>query len=201
MAKLENKDLYFIHIPKNAGTAFIHTYCQNNQVGHYPVSVFPPEIQNKSVAIIRNPYDRLVSVYEYNRMRKNYWHSFDETTKWGPPPLYDFCTTHTFDEFVQEISKLFPILHTLPDWGNHSIPQYQWLINKEGKIVVPYILYYENLQEEIKTKLGIYKRMEQINSSPRKDLREYYQNKETQDIVHKLYGKDFELFGYSKELF
>lgn len=196
MAKISGKDLYFIHIPKNAGTAFIDTYC-NKHHGHFPAHVFPPSTQSKCVAIVRNPYDRLVSIYKYNRMRKNYWHSFDGSTKWGPPPLYDFCINHTFEEFVEKLREIFPNIHRLPDWGNHTTPQYTWLINNQGDLVVPHILYFENLQEEIKIKLNLHKKMKVINPSDGKNYEEYYTEK-TKNIVYQLYQKDFELFQYPK---
>ena len=71
MARINcDKELYFIHIPKNAGTAFCNQFCNGKQIGHRPVIMFDDNIINKSIAIIRNPYDRLVSVYEYNKTKK-----------------------------------------------------------------------------------------------------------------------------------
>jgi len=59
----------FIHIPKNGGCSFRKAYGRGSEKGHphNPASQFPDV---HKVAIIRNPYDRIVSVFTYERLMK-----------------------------------------------------------------------------------------------------------------------------------
>ena len=167
MSRLVNKCMYFIHIPKNAGTSFIETYCNGRQTGHIPIKFLPPPMRTMSLAIVRNPYERLVSIYEYNRLEKSYWHSSDGSTKYQEAPLYKICTKLTFEEFVMKLQSVFHRLNMNNDiegirWFDHCVPQSYWVTDDYNNIVVSNIIKYENLKKEL-LNLGLDKPMKKVN--------------------------------------
>lgn len=190
MSKLINYDLYFIHIPKNGGTSFEKQFC-NNHVGHVSITKLPEEIRNKTIAIVRNPYSRVFSIYNYAKLEKSYWHSNDGTTPYSINPLYNYCSTHTFEEFVKDLC-------VNNKFGNitHCKQQYSWILTPDGTIVSK-IVKLENINDELsdilKTKVNLIK----INSSNNNNnnYNEYF-TEELKEYVYKKYKSDFKLFNY-----
>ena len=189
MSKLKDYDLYFIHIPKNGGTSFEKQFCGVHK-GHLPITKSPKKIWNKTIAIVRNPYDRIISIYNYSKMEKSYWHSKDGSTKYSINPLYKYCSTHSFEQFVKDLCK---------DKFNHVIhvkPQNYWVLTNEGKIVSK-IVKLENINSELSHILGKEVNMIKINTSDNSNYENYY-TEETLELIYNKYKKDFILFDYSK---
>ena len=88
-SRITDTDYIFIHIPKNAGTSFSNKYC-SNQVGHRRANSYNIKYLKKSVAIIRNPYDRLKSCYKYFKMDNNYW-----SKRYGNPKYHNYCKNNS----------------------------------------------------------------------------------------------------------
>jgi len=93
------KQWRFIHIPKNGGCSFRKVYGRGSEKGHphNPASQFPDV---HKVAIIRNPYDRAVSVFTYERLMKKVdaatpvkfrdWLFGDRSSMWANNKKYGF---------------------------------------------------------------------------------------------------------------
>jgi len=209
MARINcDKELYFIHIPKNAGTAFCNQFCNGKQIGHRPVIMFNDNIINKSIAIIRNPYDRLVSIYEYNKTKESYWHRHDGKNGKTKPPLMEYCMTHTFSEFVKHlVSGGF---NNLKHPNNlHIKLQYYYIKPSIGKVRTQ-LIHYENLNEELSEILGKPVELQIQNKSDRQKTHwsEYYEvdndnnnstnNNSLKELVYQYYKYDFMIGGYSK---
>lgn len=209
MARINcDKELYFIHIPKNAGTAFCNQFCNGKQIGHRPVIMFNDNIINKSIAIIRNPYDRLVSIYEYNKTKESYWHRHDGKNGKTKPPLMEYCMTHTFTEFVKHlVSDGF---NNLKHPNNlHIKSQYYYIKPRIGKVRTQ-LIHYENLNEELSEILGQPIKLQIQNKSNRQKTHwsEYYNvdndtnnsntNNSLKELVYQYYKYDFMIGGYSK---
>ena len=188
MSKLINYDLYFIHIPKNGGTSFEKQFC-NKHMGHFAITDFPREIWNKTIAIVRNPYSRVFSIYNYAKLEKSYWHSNDQTTKYSIHPLYNYCSTHTFEEFVKDlcINNKFSNVHL--------IPQYNCVLTPNNTIVSK-IVKLENIDNELSNILNKKVKLIKINSSSNKNYKDYF-TEELKEYVYKKYQLDFKLFNYS----
>lgn len=138
---------------------------------------------------VRNPYDRIVSLYEdkinveesdldYFRDRK------------------EFYPQMSFKEFVKVISKI-------PDEeaDRHFKSLSDFITDENGEGFLNFIGTVENIQEDYKTICDI---LEIKNPEPlphirkskrKKDYREYY-DEETKKLIQKRYKKDFELLGY-----
>ena len=78
--KIKNTNLFYCHIPKTGGTSFIEKYLYNpfKISWHYPVINYPIQIQKKFIAIVRNPYSRLVSCYEFFNKNGLYYEKYIE---------------------------------------------------------------------------------------------------------------------------
>lgn len=185
--KLIDYEMYFIHIPKNGGTSFQKQFIKND-VGHYNITKLPENIWHKTIAIIRNPFTRLISLYNYAKMKKSYWHSIDKSTKYDTHDLFTYCNNNTFTDFIKDISINKELFNHI-----HIRPQYTWIITPNGDIVSK-IIKLENVDEELSNLLKINVKLMKINESTDNKYRNYF-NEETEEIVRNLYRKDFELFG------
>lgn len=188
----------FVQIPKNASTS-IHFKLRNstdNDHNHKTYLDILSEQDNEliesyfSFAVVRNPYDRFISAYEFE-------------TQAGARPF-----NLTFNELILKLEsdRLFselPLVFT---------PQYKFVTIKSF-ILVDKIIRYENLNEEWKnisfiineknkdynfTKIS--DKLEILNASSTRigEVDDYY-TEETKNIIYSLYKKDFELFNYKKD--
>lgn len=126
---------------------------------------------------VRNPYDRLVSAYEF--IKKN---RASNEKQWF----------NTFDEFVD---NLYQLEHYLP------MSKYCFLY---GKNIIEYVIRFESLEQDIKNMLARIgyewnKPFPHMQKTKHKPYKEYY-NKSLQDKVYDIYKKDFEMFKYNKEI-
>ena len=147
-----------------------------------------PNIVNPhgSFAVIRNPFDRVVSRYFFAK-------KVIEVEKKEP------ANKHKIDSFEQFLEERF-------EWGNVNYmwhrairgwyPAYDYVTDKEGNIK-PDIIRFENLNEDLCSYFNIPKMTEArnvtaLNPGTYKDL---YTDKTIQ-IVADWYAKDIETFGY-----
>jgi chondroitin 4-sulfotransferase 11 len=135
-------------------------------------------------AIVRNPWDRMVSIYKYGdgslrqQIKTTFGKKYEELG---------------FREFV-EISK------TLDLTNIHLLPQYEF-IEHDNRLIVDYIGYYENYNKTVKEILSILGLKEQYIPVTRKSKRtksywQYYTPR-TYQKVKKLYHKDIQKLNYS----
>ena len=135
-----------------------------------------------SFSIVRNPWDRMVSIYRYRVEREQ--------------------ETHSFEEFVRELRT--PRLH-LPDsflhWEHWRLSQTSFLSDEMDQIMVNQVYRFENLAD---TYSDLSRRLE-VPISPairleptdrHKDYREYYSDR-TRQTVSQYYAQDIENFGYT----
>ena len=193
----------FIHIPKNAGTS-INTYFsvkpktveikRKKVFKHETVSDIKRdcfEIYNSytKFAIVRNPYDRMVSWYAYLRKyRLNNDHI----------KTYQYNSKNDSYEVV-DIAKADIMGFRMWVKNPTIIDPREWLLNNQCYWVddTVTILRYENLNEELNAFFKKEIKLPIVNSTSRYDLLDYY-NEETSDIVYNKYKEDFEKFNYKK---
>ena len=125
--------------------------------------------------IVRNPFDRLVSYYEYSKQAR----SDPSSVQFGLPPLGSF-----------------------EDWFDASPPRTQlsYIADDEGEILVDFIGRYESLEQDlayISDRLRTQAlELPRMNASKRGDYRAYYSDA-LKDKAEQRYQEDLEAFDYS----
>ena len=135
----------------------------------------------QSVTVVRNPFDRIVSNFEFQRGKQR--------------------SVGTFDEFVRGVCHDLESMH--PQVQLHAIPQVEWITDRRGAVLVDSILRYERLDSDFErwcADVGL----EAIplgdrNRSSRRPTPEYFTRSETIERVLDYYTRDFVRLGYSTD--
>jgi chondroitin 4-sulfotransferase 11 len=191
----------FIHIPKTGGKS-VQKFFGTNWQDHKDISRYAEELKPQiftsyyKFAVVRNPWDRLVSDYNYQKVKKGSQASHrllihDELgnkrsfSKWLEAVLSDpFCCEPT-----QWGARVSQGIHR---WS----PQVDW-ISISGEIAVDRVLQKENLQEsfaELRCALGLPSREVPCRNWRWHRHYSYYYNESTRRLVEKYYAN--ETFGY-----
>jgi hypothetical protein len=190
----------FVHIPRTGGTS-VKDLCKFrmhkiDQHLTYTEIVEKLKRQGKlfdfSFAIVRNPWARLVSAYEYAKMDKSRWH--DNVAGKRPHPDYEAVKGKSFEEVVKMKIGGYNFKHP-----SLRFDQSHFIADEDGKILVDYVVHLENFAKEFKPieqKLGITKAVGFSNKSKRQQDYPTYYNKETRKAVAEIYKQDIDLFGY-----
>jgi predicted lipase len=197
----------FIHIPKTAGTSIEYALGMHGDLKNIGVDCYTDQQKNKEYlfggglqhleakqikqyvgkdifeayfkfSIVRNPYDRLVSFFAWL------------DGKWKYEEL---LSIETFRNYLAKSTKaIFKGKNLLPK------PQYEFLVYKKN-ILADVILRFEQLAEELELlsehlnkQITLEHRMQSIH----KNYSEYF-DKESIEIVKRIYRKDFEYFNYN----
>lgn len=210
----------FIHIPKTAGTTInnilgikhIYKPCDKDfsmdilygntnelELDHLTAAqakLFIPKqkwTSYRKFAVVRNPYDRMVSQFFYAKEKKD----------------YRFIGNNHFESFHDFLGRLDDIFEPYMEIcshieKSHYIPQYKFVYGNDNKSLLDIVLRFENLQYEI-TANGL----DNILPSPsmqEKCMRshhgskEIYYTRDLQNIVEKYYKYDFDVFQYSLQI-
>jgi len=191
----------FIQIPKNASSSIFNRLENktdlHNQGEH---TTFFDDMQNQdtelfesyfSFAVVRNPYDRFVSAFEFASMEEGF-----NIEKLNFEKFVEKCDNFGHNFYLHE-----PV---------YFIPQFKYITIK-NIILVDKIIKYENLKNEWidisniinsnHTFIPIKNNLEKINATPYKMNKKWqdYYNDKTKNIIYNLYKKDFDIFKYDKE--
>jgi hypothetical protein len=190
--------IVFVHIPKNAGTSIITSkelsfdVIEHRCALSYKINNPDYWQEYTTVAIVRNPWDRFVSCYEYARMKNSYWHSNDKQEKsaFGPHEDFNIASNLNFTDFtIKFITKQLTLSH--PGWTS----QHRWVCGDNFKIIVDKIFRFEEIETNLEFK-KIFGNIKKLNKSLRSNYKDYY-NEETREIIREVYKKDIEIFNYS----
>lgn len=171
---------------------------------HLPVSkllaygyLTPQEMEEVcSMAIVRNPYSRMVSMYHYNRFGS--YESF----------------SHFVKDWYQRSHKAYRERGEMDEWWTpcHAIPQFEFT-HYQGKQLVQSIVKQEELKSIKKNTNKNEQDVEQGSTLPepvrdailglphtnsRKTTKSWYDyyDQETLDLTYEMYQQDFEVFDY-----
>lgn len=193
----KNRNLYFVHIPKNAGNS-IRPICRKENIKIITHNIrrrnkrlLAAYRKNKYIhafCISRNPYDRIVSAYFYLLNNKKHKYDIADREKFIDP-------YSDFNDFVKNGLRIAAKNQL------HFLPQVFWIRNQEGVPEIETVLRMDNLQNDFnrfcqKMNMNLYQ-LEITNVSDRKKWVDYY-SEETKEIVAEIYHEDFDFFDYRK---
>jgi chondroitin 4-sulfotransferase 11 len=190
-------NINFVHIPKSAGSS-ISVWLKNNKGNsdciefhhiHPHADYLNEQSKNFTFAVVRNPWDRAVSAYEYIKFK----------TPVAPKLFEEFHKNYRkitemaefdFKIFVKHMDQL-KIKEEF--WWNLSTCQTEWI-----KQSTDLVLKTENLQFEfdiIKNMLSINSDLLHINSTSHEHYQQYF-DEETKSIIAKAFEADVETYKY-----
>ena len=191
---LENKCI-FIHIPKVAGNSIRSSIGGEPNGGHHSYLEFEHMLGRDVVnrlgffSIVRNPWSRLFSAYNYLKQG-----GMGEGDAIFSATIKRYATFHDFVHALPENPKYTRMLH--------FIPQYRFVCNFSGGLMVDKIGKYEKLEDDIKDifahfqiPFGGLPHKNKTSGMGKEDYRNAYDS-EMIEIVRSIYSKDCEMFGY-----
>ena len=194
---LKNKCI-FIHIPKVAGNSIRSSIGGEPNGGHHSYLEFEHMLGKDLVnrlgffSVVRNPWSRLFSAYNYLRQG-----GMGE----GDTKFSTIIGRHgSFQDFVHTLPENLRYTRML-----HFIPQYRFICNSSGDLMVEKLGKYERLKDDIKDIFDHFQipfgGLPHDNMTPgmeKEDYRNAYDS-EMIEIVRSIYSKDCEMFGYDFE--
>ena len=191
--KFDEKSSFIIHIPKTAGTSVTKSiYGTDVDYCHYDWKELKIIMKQNfykyfSFSIVRNPWDRCLSAYEFLKLGGD--HPKDRIFF----KKYISCY-YNFEDFVKNGISKQKIFN-----GTHFIPHSNFIFSKHDKCMVDYILRFESIESDykfIKNKLGGSNLLKyKINRSTH-NYHKFYDT-EMENIVSNLYERDIRLLKYS----
>ena len=193
----------YVHIPKTAGNSVNRVFGidweNHKDLARYATEVSPEIFASYfKFAIVRNPWDRLFSDYNYQRKK----------SRAGKLALHDeHGARRTFPQWVRAVLAN-PHQCDPSTWGGDVTPglhrwspQIDW-ITVNGRTALDYVMRLEHLQEDfghLRAKLNL-----PAVRVPRRNRRlhchySWYYDKVTRDFVGNYYERDIAAFGYRFE--
>lgn len=189
---------HFIHIPKNAGESIRASLYLDNRISfsspyHYRYIDIADKVGRdlRFFAIIRNPWSRTASRYQFGRQNAAKWPVDD--------PRRRFMETASFAEFVTRRATLpiprhpdQPWMGPLSSWFN----QLEW-IRDESSAVACDCLRMEALEDDLNLYFGRRIQLRAANlTKVRYDYRSMYTDR-LADLVADYFHEDIEHFGFT----
>jgi len=178
---------FFIHINKTAGTSIqrVLNIPFDHDTALEKIEIFGQSEWDKryTFSVVRNPWDKVVSSYHY-RVETRQGILGEGNT--------DFKTWVRFAFREQD-----PLYRT-----NHKkmfMPQYEWLSDESGKLLVDCICRFENLTKDFEPVARKIRRkavLPHLKPSARTHYRDYY-DEETKNIVARSFEIDIDYFKYT----
>lgn len=167
----------FIHITKTGGASIQNIIQHLDNVvlaHHHPIK--PEDEQYTTFAVVRDPYARVESMYNFYKYRRN------------------VVVENTFEGFVNNIKHYQNVSHggTLMAFK----PCFNYL-SINGELKVSKVLRFENLRNDyidFASTYGLPKQLEHVNKNNEKRPITWSPN--MRKIVQEVYFKDFEVFDY-----
>lgn len=192
MSICHKKKIIFIHPSKCAGKSIEHVlfgFRKMQKSIHRTINDYDDEKLKSyfKFSIVRNPYDRFVSLYfdSKNRVEKD---------KWENKNFKDFVQYHY--NFYKKNNKKF-IRESMSNVFN--------IVSIDNKVAVDKILKFENLEEDYYNMLKELKidgkkfKLPHINKSKNSKHYNTYYDTETKKIIAEMYEKDIKYFRYNYE--
>lgn len=174
--------------------------------GHYTYaeaqrySLGPSLSQRTTFCVIRNPWDRFISLYSYARMVESHYHSNLPRSKSDIPFGEHLDYEKLKDATLLDCAHMLVEGQLEHDRGwNHWLPQSNWILGNKGEDRVNYKLRFDYLKEDLSKfcrEVGLESQpLARVNAFTRKAYRELFDS-ESRSIVAKYYAEDMERFRF-----
>jgi len=183
-----NGSYIFVHINKTAGTSVgraIGLPVKDHLTAKEIIARVGKQNWNASYkfTVVRNPWDKVVSLYEYRR-KKNKTQIASRSitfTEW-----VELTHGENRNPFYYDNVKSFQA-------------QVEWLKDDDDHITIDFVARFETLRadfEQIRDAIGTRADLPHLNASSRKSYKDYYTD-ETREIIARWYHEDIEVFAYT----
>lgn len=147
-----------------------------------------------SFAVVRHPYTRAVSLYNWKRAEVS--RAAADSRVWSWPATEAFRQSKNFSEFIRHEKFLS---------SRAGQPQADWVCDEGGRCIVDFVGRFESLAapiDSITSRLGLVDaRLGVHNASTACSLpADLLQGEADYEFLHDLYRRDFEMFGYDPAL-
>jgi len=200
----------FVHISKNAGTSIIAAAGDAITVaGHQPASRWVRQHGRTAplFAIVRNPYDRVVSEYCFRRRRFEGGDADPHLVAMHAP--FDVWVRATFEDgdyrsrvFFERTLVPYNRANMVDDDLLWFVPQTRWLGDGAGSLLVDHLLRFENLDAEWAAFCELHdldvRPLGRLNASPAPPEVIGRLDEPTRAIIAHYYRDDFDTFGYER---
>ncbi len=163
--------------------------CGYNRRNHYTAKEIIDKVGARAwqqafrFAVVRNPWDKVVSQYKYRVMR-------NQTELAHANLSFDNWLACTYGPDKD------PKYYNNP---KYFLPQVEWLKNHEGQLDVPHIIRFEQLAAgwaEVAKALSLPTTLPHINNTTKTDYRTFY-NDHTAQIVQEWFHEDIAEYNYT----
>jgi hypothetical protein len=189
----QSNKVIFFHIPKTGGRSIKATFGFKESKRDRRLSHYLPETAREVIfqdtwhhywkfCVVRNPWDRFVSLYEFHRQ--------SEHSKKYTPDLHRFAESCTFSEWFYANTNGI----TYTDW--FGSPQHDWWAECDR------VFQFENLPQayrEISSYILPQGPLIHDNATVRKPYQSYYKYQYQIDQVAKMEARTIDLMGYTFE--
>lgn len=197
----------FIHISKNAGTSIIQSARRGIVVaGHRTAANWCAENGRAAplFAVIRNPFDRVVSEYFYRKRRYDAGERNPHLANLHKPFEEWVVATYRDGEFrtsafFKQAGIEFNERNMIGDVLIWFLPQKHWISDRDGTVLVDHLLRYEHLEADwarFSEQHRIKRTLERRNASTRDGNYRRYYSARTREIIANYYHEDLTEFGY-----
>lgn len=192
---MRSNQAIFIHIPKAAGRSIQYSLRMPiHNVAHLAAEAYlqaDPEFFAAAYkfAIVRNPWDRLVSAYHFIRDSPSQYNEVVRNT--------DLRNTPDFASFLGKLRS--PLFRNRIMARMHFLPQTHFLCDSKGKMLVDRVGRLEEMPgtfDFLTEPLSKRFELETHNKGSHKDFREYYTANWQIALVGRMYAADCRTFGY-----
>lgn len=147
-----------------------------------------------SFAVVRHPYRRLVSFYNWQRAAVS--RAAPDSPIWSWPATEAYRQTRNFGEFIRHRTFLT---------SRAGQPQAEWVCDDEGRCIVDFVGRFEQLGaaiDTVATRLGLVSARLGVHnaSAAERPAGELLQHEADYEFLHDVYRRDFEMFGYDPAL-